>query len=477
MDVIDLRPLAVTADRPELPVVLVVCASECNRRGMDSPGVRRLARAVFHEYDGRFQQALLAGPTWAEAMERKAPGCFDLEQLVDDVVALAEAQRARGLVVTHDYPGALLASLAAQRLDLTAPAPAAVVACQHKYLSRTLQRRLIPEATPRFGRLGCGSRDGGPPEQDGPPPVPLPAFAKPVRSNFSFGARRVDSPAELRRHRELCAFPEPYLRPLRRALALTADDPLWSAAPGDLDLRDDGGAGDLLLEEILDGDQVTVEGVVSGGTVHLLGIVDSHFLPGTLCFESFRYPSCLPAEVQDRMFELAARFVRGIGYDDGLFNVEMMYRRDSGAIAVIEVNARMCSQWADLFEKVDGVNGYEHAVRVALGLPVNAPRGGGRYAVAASFPLRSREDLRVGKTPTADELRAAEERIGGVEAYVWAEPGRRLSDLALLQDGESWCYGRVNVAADDDRELEEKLDRFLRELPLELMPARLASTA
>lgn len=463
-------------DRPDLPAVLVVCASECNRRGMERPGVRRLARAVLHEYDGRLQQALLAGPEWAEARERDAPGSFDLDRMLDEVVALAEAHRVEGIVVTHDYPGALLASLAARRLGLRAPAPAAVVACQHKYLGRRLQRRLIPEATPRFERVACRAPDGRPPARDEPSPLPLPAFAKPVRSNFSYGARRVDTAAELALQRELSAFPEAYLRPLRRAVALTAGDPLWTEARTDLDAESDGGAGDLLLEEILEGDQVTVEGMVAGGTVHLLGVVDSHFLPGTLCFESFQYPSRLPAEVQGRMFDVAARFVRGIGFDDGLFNVEMVHRRDNGGIAVIEVNARMCSQWADLFERVDGVSGYEHAVRVALGLPVSAPRGAGRYAVAGSFPLRSREDRWVARTPTAEELRAAEERVGGIEAYVWAEPGRLLSELAQIQDAESWCYGRVNVAADDERELEEKLARFLRELPLELAPARMSST-
>jgi len=447
--------------------VLVVCASDCNRRGMEDAGVRRLAEPVFHDYDDRLHRALLHGPSWAREQERRDPGLFDLERLVDEVVELGRRESVDGVVVTQDYPGALAASFAARRLGLPGPAPAAVVACQHKYLSRLLQRRLVPAATPPFARLAPLPPEAAAADPlRGQPPLPLPAFAKPVRANYSFGAGRVDTETELAAGRRLCALPEAYLRPLAQALERTAGEPPLAGALGDLVPGGDDGTGDLLLERLLTGDQVTLEGIAAGGEVLPLAVVDSHFLPGTLSFASFRYPSRLPAAAQDAAWDVVRRLVRGIGFDGGLFNVEMIWDREAGRPWILEINPRMCSQWADLLGTVDGVNTYEHAVRVALGLPVEVRRGAGRHAVGASFPLRSREDLRAESVPTAAELRAAEARVGGIEAYVYAASGRRLSELEQVQDGYSWCYGRVNAAAADEAELEAKLARFLAEIPL-----------
>jgi biotin carboxylase len=419
----------------------MVCASECNRRGMARPGVRRVCEAVFHDYDDRFNRALLDG-------ERSDPAVYDPERLIDEIVRLAEASGARGLTVTQDYPGALAAAAAAERLGLPGPRVDSVLACQHKYLSRRLQRRAVPEATPRFARL---SRRG----RGALPALETPLFAKPIRANFSFGARRVDSLRDLDAHRRRLDLPEGYLRPLCWALSRSGH-------------HVDGDAGDLLLEQLLRGQQVTLEGIAAGGEIHLVGVVDSLFFPGTLAFERFRYPSTLSADVQERMLDVSRRFIRAVGFDNGLFNVEMVVEAETGSVHVVEVNPRMCSQFADMMEKVDGVNTYEHAVRVALGRPLRLRRGAGRHRVAASFPLRCFEDRRALRVPTRQEIARLERAVPGVEAYVWVEAGRWLS--SLLQDEQSFSYGRLNIGARDQQELEEKRDACLRLLPFAFAP-------
>ncbi len=421
--------------------VLMVCASECNRRGMARPGVRRVCEAVFHDYDDRFHRALLDG-------ERPTPAAYDPELLIDEVVRLAEVAGARGLTVTQDYPGALVTAAAAERLGLPGPTVDSVLACQHKYLARRLQRVTVPEATPRFGRLG---RRGRPPFGT----LKTPLFAKPIRANFSFGARRIDSFAELAIHRQRLALPEGYLRPLRWALSRSAH-------------QVDGDPGDLLLEELLHGPQVTLEGIAADGEIHMVGVVDSLFFPGTLALERFRYPSTLPADIQARMLDISSRFIRDIGFDGGLFNVELIADTETGAVHIVEVNPRMCSQFADMMEKVDGVNTYEHAARVALGMRPRLRRGRGRYRVAASFPLRVFEDCRAARVPTPREVARLERAVPGVEAYVWVEAGRWLS--SLLQDEQSFSYGRLNIGARDEQELEEKRQACLRSLPFAFEP-------
>src|SRR6266446_7967785 len=53
------------------------------------------------------------------------------------------------------------------------------------------------------------------------------------------------------------------------------------------------------------------------------------------------YPSSLDERIQWRMSDIAIRFMRSIGFDNGLFNIEMMYDEDKDAIHIIEANPRM----------------------------------------------------------------------------------------------------------------------------------------
>ena len=124
-----------------------------------------------------------------------------------------------------------------------------------------------------------------------------------------------------------------------------------------------------------------------GGEVHILGVVNSIFFPDTLAFSRFDYPSALPEGVQERMADIAKRLMSGLGFDNGMFNVEMMYDAREDRIAIIEINPRMASQFADLYEKVDGTNAYE--VLLDLGMR------GSPVAETAARQISLRRELRV----------------------------------------------------------------------------------
>ena len=50
----------------------------------------------------------------------------------------------------------------------------------------------------------------------------------------------------------------------------------------------------FMAEELLSGEEVTLEGYVHGGRVTTIGVTDSVKYPGTFSFERFEYPSALP---------------------------------------------------------------------------------------------------------------------------------------------------------------------------------------
>ncbi len=75
----------------------------------------------------------------------------------------------------------------------------------------------------------------------------------------------------------------------------------------------------------------------------------------------------LPEGVQTRMAEIAATLMQGLGFDNGIFNIEMMYDAEADRISIIEINPRMASQFADLYEKVDGTSSYSVLLDIAQG--------------------------------------------------------------------------------------------------------------
>ena len=155
----------------------------------------------------------------------------------------------------------------------------------------------------------------------------------------------------------------------------------------------------LIAEGILKGAQVTVEGYAFGGKASVMGIVNSIMFPGTIAFSRFDYPSRLPEDVQAHMADIAVALMQGLGFDNGLFNIEMMYDSDTGRIAIIEINPRMASQFADLYEKVDGTSSYQVLLDIAEGRAPRFTRRQGRYTFAASCVLRAFADHRVPRHP------------------------------------------------------------------------------
>ncbi len=78
----------------------------------------------------------------------------------------------------------------------------------------------------------------------------------------------------------------------------------------------------------------------------------------------------------------------GIGFNNGLFNIEFFYNPKTDDIKIIEINPRMASQLAYLYEAVDGVNPYRMALDLALGDAPRVERAATAYRHAASFALR-----------------------------------------------------------------------------------------
>jgi biotin carboxylase len=342
----------------------------------------------------------------------------DLDQLesFDPVAFLDESEDvpADAVIGTKDS-SALLAAILAERRGLPGPSPAALIACQHKPTSRALQQRAAPEATPRFALLDPRADE---------PPFDVPFFVKPVVGRLSQNAFRIDDPRELLSLHELDRYTARYA-----AIAALA-----GADPAD--------AHGFLAEELLAGEEVTLEGYVHRGRVTTIGVTDSVKYPGTLSFERFEYPSALPSDRLAELHDVAARVVPALGFDGGFFNVEFFVPA-TGPARIIEVNARIASQFAPLVLGLHGRSTYDALFELALGEDP-AWEAGTPDGVGVSYCLRVFEDAFVEAVPDPEP---------DVELLV--RPGLHLSEQGV-NDAQSY---RLAILYDFGETREEAVAR------------------
>lgn len=410
--------------------VLLLAPTSREYRDLSAIAEALSCELLFEDFAGDFFDRLLAANQEARAQN------LEILPLIEEIINRYHRSDLSGVTSAVGYPGMPVAAIMANRLNLTGPGVEQVLLCEHKYYCRIAQQAVVPHATPEFQLIDPDELD---PPRDGPQ---FPFFLKPVKSCFSINANRISNLEMFRRRVGAHLLPRAFLKPLNDLIHAYTDFPLDASY--------------LIAESLLQGAQVSLEGYVFAGRVHTLGIVDSIMYPGTMCFKRFEYPSSLPDAVQDRISAISETFIRSIGYDNALFNIEFMYDQATDEIHIIEVNPKIASQFADLFEKVDGKSSYYPLLQIALGEDPGVPIRQGRFKIAASCVLRAFENQRVVSVPSQKQIDELLYRFPDARVEITASAGRLLSDV--MQDGKSFRYCVINIGANSREDLEAKLE-------------------
>jgi hypothetical protein len=186
--------------------------------------------------------------------------------------------------------------------------------------------------------------------------------------------------------------------------------------------------------------------------------------PGTIAFQRFEYPSRLPGPVQHELMHVACKAIDAIGFDHGLFNVELFWRPRDGAITVIEINPRLAAQFADLYQKVDGTNPYRVLADLAIGRAPRWVARAGRYGAAASFVLREFDGAIKG-TPRRAEIRWLSTAHPDARLQTFIKRGAsRSREMKWLG---SYRYATVNLGGRNRDDLMRRYDAIYANLSFE----------
>jgi hypothetical protein len=376
---------------------------------------------------------------------------FDAHRFIERLARKYRRGGIAGVVSTNEQYGALIAAMLARRIGLPGTDPLAIKRAQHKYYAREAMASAIPHATPRYIVF--------PPSLD---PVkaatlPYPLFVKPVKAAYSVLARRVDSLRDLQTHLSF--------RPWEKHILARLIKPFNDLTHGRDGFEID--AHHLIGEEPLEGVQVNVDGFVHERAVRCLGVVDSVLYPGTTAFQRFEYPSRLPDAAQRALKDVARQAITAIGFDHGVFNVELFYRPRDGDIKVIEINPRLAAQFGDLYEKVDGMNPYRILADLAVGREPRWVCGKGTYGAAASFVLREFNGG-VKLSPAPASIRWLRKRYPDAHLQTFIKRGNsRWREMKWLG---SYRYATINLGGTDREELFRRYEDICANVLFERAP-------
>lgn len=356
------------------------------------------------------------------------------------------------IVSYWDFPTVTMVPILCARRGLPAATLEAVLRCEHKYWARLVQSGAIDEV-PAFGLL-----DPDIPEPTLPEGLRYPVWIKPVNSVSSEGAYRLEDDGDL--HRRL-----PDVRAVIDRLGPPFQQVLDMAElPAEINAV---GGRACLVEEALTGHQMTVEGFSHDGKVVVYGAIDSFAYPGSPSFLRYQYPSRTPWPLQEHLGDLARRVIGATGLTESTFNIEFFWDETTGAVRLLEVNARHSQSHALLFDMVDGVSNHQAMIDLAFDRTPQLRHREGRYPVAAKWFLRHVGDGIVRSVPTGEQIAQLEHELPGTSIEITAVPGERLS-RRLYEDGYSSVLATVFTGGADEDALTRAYRRCARTLAFEI---------
>ena len=147
--------------------------------------------------------------------------------------------------------------------------------------------------------------------------------------------------------------------------------------------------GEILVEEYIDGPEITVEGMAIAGRHHILAISEKAHYPELPCV-AFRlaYPAHLNGEMDRTLSAIADRAIEARGLIDGLTHAE--YRLRDGTPYLLEVAARGCGHGvvSTIVAHASGVDVYGVLLRRLMGEDVDLPPLRRRAGLLEFFRLR-----------------------------------------------------------------------------------------
>jgi len=368
-----------------------------------------------------------------------------IQKYLAEIIDLLQKNPSRyhGVVGTRDMTS-VFANVICEKTGKPSASVNSLINCQNKFLSRCLQKTVVPEHVPGFWLDTQFLRQF---------PLASPYFVKPVRGNVSYLSQKAYSYEELRNiivenTAEMAQYNQYFLESLSVASHLDNVENLETCNR-------------FICEEIVTGQQLTVSGYVYGGSVRLYGSAGAVFMEDGISFSHHEFPCELPASLEEKVEEVITGLVKALGLDNTFFNVEIRVEPGEEKMHIIEVNCRQAFQFVKTVEKVKGINLIRWLCDLSVGKEPSdkaVEEGAIRYPYCYNFELRESGDREILRVPTKTDLEELERYYPEVTVKNLVEANTRLSDYK--QNPSSFRYCILDVPGNSRKEIIEKMEKI-----------------
>ena len=212
----------------------------------------------------------------------------------------------------------------------------------------------------------------------------------------------------------------------------------------------------FLVEDFISGPEVALEGLVSRGVLRTLALFDKPDLLEGPFFEETIYvtPSCLPADVQERIVNCTSHAIDALGLLEGPIHAEI--RLGVEGPAVIEVNARSIGgQCSRVLKFGTGMSLEELIIRHALDADFRPPQRDRKPAGVMMIPIP-----RAGRLTEVRGVRDAKAVAGIERVSITAHPGQTLLPLPEGSLYLGFLFARASSPAAVEAALREAHSRL-----------------
>ncbi len=320
---------------------------------------------------------------------------------------LAYTDQCRDYIKTHPIDAVfysrdvadIVAAVLCEEFGFPGPSVESVFLCLHKYYGRQYEPQPVR----------CDPIDLA---DEQPAVTRYPCYLKPPWLNLGILGFKLDSADDLQRalavaRREYPAWSPLYLPFFERYI----DCAKFPLAAREI----------MLVEDFVEGPQVTVEGWVANRQPALWAIADTNTYPGSRIIDNFSLPSRQPAHIQELLAQQALEAISNIGLDNGFFNIEFWCH--DNAVTLTEVNGRAATCFYNLYRRCLGACIYEAGLRLAGGQsPLPPPRPtdvvGGQFNLITFGEDVAENLFDFGRAQAVDEL------------AVYVEPGQEIRPVS-----------------------------------------------
>jgi biotin carboxylase len=199
----------------------------------------------------------------------------------------------------------------------------------------------------------------------------------------------------------------------------------------------------MICEEYLEGDQLTVDLCVYKDQVKILGMTESVYHSEYASFTRFEYPYTYSREVEQILNNRLYKLINQLELNNTLLNIELKYDRSKKSAKIIEINTRMSFQFVNLIKAVTGINLIKIASEISTNQKPSLSKISTPYSHCFSLVLRKKEDMLVAKTPSPDRIRQIALKFPEAKVTVLVKRNQKLSDLE--QDTQSYRYCIIDI--------------------------------